>query len=140
MLKYFLDLTAMQAQGGNISAGMQNYWLDPIATMNKGLQRYDADADVRLKYAPPLSKLPHCHIPEPVIRQVKMSQADGPFAFQAPNGRQRASCTRPQLDIMPDRISTSFHHPDSSSAFIEPFPRQGQNARWLAKDTPSRRC
>lgn len=119
---------------GSISTGMQNYWLDPIATMNKGLQVYDADADLRLRHAPPLSKLTGCHVPEPTIRQVTMSQADGPFAFRVPDVRQRASCTRPQLDVMPDRLTTSFHPADGGGAHLEPFPRQGQNARWLAKD------
>lgn len=129
-------------QGGYISTAMQDYWLDPIVTMNKGLQSYDAQADARLRQAAPLTKLPGTKQAEPTIYQVRHAQTDGPFAFQSPQtvNRQKGSCTKPQMDVMPDRLSTSYHPPrpdvcgSAPSMVIEPFPREGQNARWMAKE------
>lgn len=134
-----------QPEGGYISTAMQNYWLDPIATMNKGLQSYDAQADARLRHATPLTKLPGAPQPEPTIHQIRHWQTDGPFAFQSPQtvNRQKGSCTKPQMDVMPDRVSSSYHPPRKDLPMcapaphmipIEPFPREGQNARWIAKD------
>lgn len=114
------------------------YHLDPVATMNKGLASYPGEAasDRQRRY---LSKLPGIAYPEPKIQQMRSMQADGPFNFEQLAQRQRASCTRPQLDIMPDRIATELYPiPASAAMTVEPFERQGGNARYMAKDGLSR--
>lgn len=121
--------------GSFISQATEAYWLDPVATMNRGLRTHDASAEFSLMQNKALTKLPGVAYPEPVIRSIKMSQASGQHAFQSYGQRQKASCTRPQLDMMPNRMASEYHPvPATTATVIEPFPRQGSNARWLAKD------
>jgi len=112
-----------------------NYVLDPISTMNRGLAVYNADTDATMKKSRYLTKLPEVAYPEPCIQSIKMSQATGPLAFEIFPQRQKSSCTRPQLDMMPDRMSTEYYPvPATLSTAVEPFDRQGSNTRWIAKD------
>ena len=121
-------------EGAYISQATERYWLDPVAVMNKGLSSYNAADDVKLRQAQRLTKLPGVPYPEPTVASVKMSQANGQHSFPQ-SLRDKASCTRPQLDIMPDRMSSEYHPiPASARTIIEPFPREGSNARWIAKD------
>lgn len=114
---------------------MENYYLDPILTMNKGLARYNPEADQRLRQSRYLSKLPEVPFPEPQLQSIAAAQAQGPFCFESAMPRQPGSCTRPQLDIMPDRMATEYYPvPATAATVIEPFQRQGTNTRWLAKE------
>ncbi|RYF10762.1 MAG: hypothetical protein EOO40_04570 [Deltaproteobacteria bacterium] len=114
---------------------MENYYLDPVTTMNKGLAAYDPAADQKLRQSRYLSKMPGVAYPEPRIQSILAAQAAGPLCFESGMPRQPGSCTRPQLDIMPDRMSTEYYPvPATAATAIEPFPRQGTNTRWLAKD------
>lgn len=114
---------------------MENYTLDPIQIIGRGLATYDAAADAHLRKGTYLSKLPGVHVSEPALQQVRLAQSEGAFWFESPVLRQQASCTRPQLDIMPDRISTEYYPLKASVATaIEPFQRQGTDSRNMVKD------
>lgn len=114
---------------------MATYYTDPIQIINRGLKLYDPEADAQLRQTRPLTKLPEVAYPSP---EVVSLQAAGPMVFQTFPDRQKASCTRPQLDVAPDRIASMWYPicPTVENT-IEPFERQGSNTRWQAK---SRSC
>lgn len=110
------------------------YFLDPVATMNKGLAAYNAAADAQLHRQTYLTKVPSTPFPAPRVEGLVYRQLDGPLTFMAAPERQRGSCTRPQLDRAPDRIASMYYPvcPTVATA-VEPFPRQGVDTRWDAK-------
>lgn len=109
------------------------YYIDPVATMNKGMAAYDAGADAILHRAQRLTKVPTTPYPAPSVESLRY-QLEGPLTFRRAPERQRGSCTRPQLDVMPDRMASEYYPicPTLQTA-IEPFPRQGADTRWDGK-------
>lgn len=107
------------------------YSLDPVSLINRGLAKYDPNADACLRRGPPLTKLPGICYSEPVIRNI---QSVGHYNFSQAPSRQRGSCTKPQLAKMPDRMATEYYPiPATVNTAIEPFGRVGTDTRWLSK-------
>lgn len=111
-----------------------SYYVDPVATINKGLKQYNAKVDADMRRTRYNSKLPGVPYGAPTIQQLGSVQAYGADVFRVQPERQRGECTRPQLDVMPDLIGSSWYPiPATADTAIEPFARQGADTRWQAK-------
>lgn len=102
--------------------------MDPVTLINKGVQRYDVTKEKRPTYHN--SKLPVIPIQQPDLEPIMYNQCTGPLIFDDNPNRQKASCTRAQMDVMPDRIASSWQ------PFCAPYVAQspGDNTRWIYKD------
>lgn len=117
-----------------MSDAVCSYYVDPVSTINKGLKQYNAVADAEMRRTKYNSKLPGVPYGAPTIQQLQGAQELGPDVFRQLPERQRGECTRPQLDVMPDLIGSSWYPvPATVETAIEPFSRQGADTRWQAK-------